>query len=170
MSEEIVWEGGDAEEEMDPVRVLFLCTGNSCRSQMAEGLLRRVVPVPVVEVISAGTDPRSVHPLAVAIMREIGVDISEQRSKALDPYVGQEFDFAITLCDEAQKACPSFPGTAKHIHWPLRDPAAAEGSELERLTVFRAVRNELSGRIEGMLRDIFERLLEKAYVKAEVRI
>ena len=162
LSEAIVWEGG-TEGEMEPVRILFLCTGNSCRSQMAEGLLRRVVPVPVVEVISAGTDPKPVHPLAVAIMREIGVDISGQRSKALDPYIGQEFDFAITLCDEAQKTCPSFPGTAQHIHWPLADPAAAEGSEQERLEVFRGVRNELSEHIERLLKGIFERLLENAY-------
>ena len=132
---------------------------------MAEGLLRRVVPTPVVEVVSAGTDPKPVHPLAVLAMREISVDISNQQSKSLQPFLNQEFDFAITLCDEAQQACPSFPGSAQHLHWPLRDPAAAEGSEGERLGAFRAVRNELSGRIEGLLTGIFERLLEKTYAE-----
>ena len=145
--------------------MLFLCTGNSCRSQMAEGLLRRVVPTPVVEVVSAGTDPKPVHPYAILAMREIGVDISAQQSKSLQPFVEQEFDFAITLCDEAQKACPSFPGSAQHLHWPLADPAAAEGPEETRLEAFRAVRNELSGRIEGMLTGIFERLLENTYAE-----
>lgn len=162
LSEE-VFPRGVFEKEMEPVRVLFLCTGNSCRSQMAEGLLRRVVPTPVVEVVSAGTAPKPVHPYSVLAMREIGVDISAQQSKSLQPFVEQEFDFAITLCDEAQQACPSFPGSARHLHWPIPDPAAAEGSEQERLGVFRAVRNELSGRIEGLLRGIFERLLEKTY-------
>ena len=155
--------GSPVEKEMEPVRVLFLCTGNSCRSQMAEGLLRRVVPTPVVEVVSAGTDPRPVNPFAALAMREIGVDISAQQSKSLQPFLDQEFDFAITLCDEAQQACPSFPGSARHLHWPLTDPAAAEGSERKRLEAFRAVRNELSGRIDGMLTGIFERLLEKTY-------
>jgi len=150
---------------MEPVRVLFLCTGNSCRSQMAEALLRRVVPTPVVEVVSAGTDPKPVHPYAVLAMREIGVDISTQQSKSLRPFRDQEFDFAITLCDITQQACPSFPGSARHLHWPLADPAAAEGPEAERLAAFRAVRNKLSGHIEGLLRGIFERLLEKTYAE-----
>lgn len=148
---------------MQPVRVLFLCTGNSCRSQMAEGLLRRVVPPPVAEVLSAGTDPRAVDPDAVLAMGEIGVDISEQRPKSLEQFADQEFDFAITLCDEAQRACPSFPGTARHLHWPLPDPAAASGSEKERRKAFRAVRNELSGRIDGLLQAIFARVLENAH-------
>jgi len=132
---------------------------------MAEALLRRVVPTPVVEVVSAGTDPQPVHPQAVLAMREIGVDISTQQSKSLQPFLDQEFDFAITLCDEAQQACPSFPGSARHLHWPLADPAAAEGSAEARREVFRAVRNELSERIEGMLTGIFERLLEKTYAE-----
>jgi len=162
LSEEIFSQGA-VEREMEPVRVLFLCTGNSCRSQMAEGMLRRVVPTPVVEVMSAGTDPKPVHPDAVLAMREIGVDISAQQSKSLEPFREQEFDFAITLCDEAQRACPSFPGSARHLHWPITDPAAAEGSEAERRAVFRAVRNEISERIDGLLAGIFERLLEKTY-------
>ena len=148
---------------MGPVRVLFLCTGNSCRSQMAEGLLRRVVPPAVVEVASAGTNPKPVHPDAVRIMRESLLDISRQRSKSLDLFRGQEFDYVITLCDEAQEACPTFPGAARRLHWSLPDPAAAEGAEEERLAAFRAVRNDLATRIEGMLEGILDRLLERAY-------
>jgi arsenate reductase len=149
---------------MIPIRVLFLCTGNSCRSQMAEGLLRRVVPPPVAEVLSAGTNPKPLHPNAIRVMAEIGVDISGQRSKALEPLLGQKFDFAITLCDEAQQSCPRFPDATRHLHWSIPDPAAAEGSEAERLLAFRAARNELSGHIEELLQGLFERLLEKSYV------
>ena len=149
---------------MHPVRVLFLCTGNSCRSQMAEGLLRRIVPPAVVEVASAGTSPKPVHPDAVRIMREILVDISAQRSKSLDQFSEQKFDYVITLCDEAQEACPTFPGAAQRLHWGLPDPAAARGAEEERLAAFRAVRNDLATRIDGLLEDIFGKLLEKAYV------
>ncbi|MGH9786965.1 MAG: arsenate reductase ArsC [Terriglobia bacterium] len=148
---------------MHPVRVLFLCTGNSCRSQMAEGLLRRIVPPAVVEVASAGTNPKPVHPDAIRIMREILVDISAQRSKPLDQFLGREFDYVITLCDEARQVCPTFPGAAERHHWSLPDPAAAQGPEEERLAAFRAVRNDLATRIDGMLESIFGKLLEKAY-------
>ena len=148
---------------MRPVRILFLCTGNSCRSQMAEGLLRRIVPSAVVEVASAGTDPKPVHPDAIRTLREILVDISAQRSKSLDPFLGQAFDYVITLCDEAQATCPTFPGAAQRLHWSLPDPAAARGTEEERLAVFRGVRDDLATRIDGMLEGIFGRLLEKAY-------
>jgi arsenate reductase len=151
------------EKEMAPVRVLFLCTGNSCRSQMAEALLRRVAPASVMEVVSAGTDPKPVHPDAIRAMREIRVDISGQHSKPLEPYMRQEFDFAITLCDEAQQACPAFPGAARSLHWSLPDPAVVNGSREERIALFRAVRNEISERIDGLLPAIFDRLLEKAY-------
>ncbi len=154
---------GMVEKEVQPVRVLFLCTGNSCRSQMAEALLRRAVPTPVVEVASAGTDPKPMHPNVILAMREIDVDISAQRSKSLQPFPEQDFDYAITLCDDAQGRCPSFPGTARHLHWPLTDPAATEGTEEERLEAFRSVRNELSVRIEGLFPEIFERLLERTY-------
>ena len=148
---------------MQPVRVLFLCTGNSCRSQMAEGLLRRIVPPAVVEVASAGTNPKPVHRNAIGIMREILVDISRQQSKSLDQFLGQEFDYVITLCDEAQEVCPTFPGAAQLLHWGLPDPAAVQGSEEERLAAFRAVRNQLATRMDGMLEGIFAKLLEKAY-------
>ena len=148
---------------MHPVRVLFLCTGNSCRSQMAEGLLRRIVPPAVGEVASAGTNPKPVHPDAIRIMREILVDISGQQSKSLDQFLGREFDYVITLCDEAQEACPTFPGAVERFHWGLPDPAAVRGAEEERLAAFRTVRNDLATRIDGLLEDIFGKLLEKAY-------
>ena len=130
---------------------------------MAEGLLRRLVPPEVLETASAGTAPKPVHPDAVRSMKEIGIDISAQRSKSLDLFWGQEFDFVLTLCDEAQQACPAFPGAAQQIHWSLPDPAAAQGTEEARMTVFRSVRGELAARINGLLPEIFDRLLRKAY-------
>ena len=151
------------EKEVQPLRVLFLCTGNSCRSQMAEALLRRAVPTPALEVASAGTHPKPVHPNAILAMREIDVDISAQRSKSLQPFLKQDFDYAITLCEDAERTCPSFPGTARRLHWPLPDPAAAEGAEAERLEAFRSARNKLSARIEGLLPEILDRLLERMH-------
>jgi len=148
---------------MPTVRILFLCTGNSCRSQMAEGLLRRLVPPGVGEIVSAGTDPKPVHRDAIWNMAEIGIDISTQRSKSLDEFLGQEFDYAITLCEEAQQSCPAFPGAARCLHWSLPDPAAAQGTDRERMAVFRTVRNELSARIEALMEGILDRFLLKAY-------
>ena len=148
---------------MPTVRILFLCTGNSCRSQMAEGLLRRLVPPGVGEVVSAGTDPKPVNRDAIWSMAEIGIDISGQLTKSLDAFLGQEFDYAITLCDEAQQACTEFPGAARRLHWNLRDPAAAQGSDRERMVVFRTVRNELAARIEELMEGILDRFLLKAY-------
>ena len=140
------------------MRVLFLCTGNSCRSQMAEGLLRWVGGS-VVDVVSAGTDPRPVHPDAVRALREIGLDISRQKSKSAEPYLGQRFDYVITLCDAARESCPVFPGAARTLHWSLPDPAAASGSEAERLQEFRKVREQLSGLIDELLAEMMEGFL-----------
>ncbi len=123
-------------------RVLFLCTGNSARSQMAEGLLRWLAGERF-DVFSAGSHPTSLRPEAVAVMQELGVDISGQRSKSMDEFLGQEFDYVITVCDNARQACPTFPGRAVRIHWSLEDPAAAGGPIEERLTVFRLVRDRL---------------------------
>ena len=148
---------------MPTIRVLFLCAGNSCRSQMAEGLLRRLVPPGVGEVVSAGTAPKPVHGDAIRILAEIGIDISAQRSKPLEEFLGQEFDYAITLCDEAQQTCPAFPGAARRLHWSLPDPAAAQGTDRERMAAFRTVRNELAARIEGLMEGILDRFLFKAY-------
>jgi arsenate reductase len=124
------------------MRVLILCTGNSARSQMAEGLLRHDGGA-AFEVASAGTKPTHVRPEAIAAMREIGIDISGHRSKSVDEFVGQGFDFVITVCDSARESCPVFPATTRRIHWSLDDPAAVQGSDEERLAAFRRIRDEL---------------------------
>ena len=127
-------------------RVLILCTGNSARSQMAEGLLRHE-GVDRFEVFSAGTKPSHVRPEAIAAMAEIGLDISGHRSKSVDEFVGQDLDFVITVCDNAKETCPVFPGAVKRLHWPFEDPAAVEGSEEVRKAAFRRIRDRIHGRI-----------------------
>ena len=132
---------------LDRRRVLFLCTGNAARSQMAEGFLRSHGS-DSFDVHSAGTDPADmVHPLAVRTMAESGVDISHQCPKDLWHFVAERWDFVITTCDRANENCPVFPGVQERIHWSFRDPAAAEGSEEERLQVFRRVRDEILTRV-----------------------
>jgi len=125
----------------DKKRVLILCTGNSARSQMAEGLLRHDAPGWDVE--SAGTRPSSVKPEAIAAMREVGIDISGHRSKSVAEFEGQRFDLVITVCDNARETCPVFFGAAERLHRSFEDPAAVEGSEEVRLAAFRRVRDEL---------------------------
>ena len=138
---------------MNRSRVLFLCTGNSARSQMAEGLLRDKAG-DRFEAFSAGLEPTAVHPMAVAAMAEIGIDISGQRSKSLTEYLGKEhFGYLITVCDHAAANCPMFPGVANRLHWSLVDPAAAEGSDEERMEVFRRVRDRLAALIDEFLAD-----------------
>jgi arsenate reductase len=127
-------------------RVLILCTGNSARSQMAEGLLRHEAG-DRFEVFSAGTRPSRVRPEAIAVMAEIGLDISDHRSKSVDEFVGQDLDFVITVCDNAKETCPIFPGGVKRLHWPFEDPAAVEGSEEVRKVAFRRIRDQIHGRI-----------------------
>ena len=131
-------------------RVLILCTGNSARSQMAEGLLRQDGGGRF-EVESAGTEPSHVRPLAIEAMSEIGIDISDHRSKSVDEFAGREFDYVITVCDNANERCPVFPGTTERIHWSFDDPAMAEGSEAFRLAVFRRVRDEIRERLAGFI-------------------
>lgn len=131
-------------------RVLILCTGNSARSQMAEGLLREMAG-DRYDVFSAGSKPSVVNPLAIEVMREIGIDISGQRSKHLNEYLKQPFDYVITVCDEAAETCPLFPGRAERIHWSFPDPAAAQGSHEERLDVFRRVRDAIAGHVRQWL-------------------
>jgi arsenate reductase len=123
-------------------RVLILCTGNSARSQMAEGLLRHDGG-PEYEVFSAGTQPSYVRPEAIQVMREAGIDILGHRSKSVDEFTGQYFDYVITVCDNAKESCPTFPATTKRIHWSLEDPAAVKGSEEQRLAEFRRIRDQL---------------------------
>ena len=129
-----------------PKRVLILCTGNSARSQMAEGLLRHHGGSQF-EVFSAGTEPSHVRPQAIEVMREIGIDIYGHRSKSVDEFANQKFDYVITVCDNARERCPIFPAGTERIHWSFDDPAAAEGDEAARLTVFRHVRDEIKDRI-----------------------
>jgi arsenate reductase len=131
-------------------RVLFLCTHNSARSQMAEGLLRHLAGGRF-EAFSAGTEATHVRPLAVRAMGEIGVDISGQVSKTLDRYLHEPFDHVITVCDDANEACPFFPGAKSRLHWSFEDPSKAEGSEEERLAVFRSARDRIRRRIEDDL-------------------
>jgi arsenate reductase len=131
-------------------RVLFLCVHNSARSQMAEGLLR-AWGSDSYEVASAGSVATEVRPLAIRAMAEIGIDISGQWSKTSDAFAGQTFDYAITVCDESREACPYFPGATTQLHWSFDDPAAATGTEEERLAVFRRVRDEIAARIRAEL-------------------
>jgi arsenate reductase len=125
-------------------RVLILCTGNSARSQMAEGLLRHAAGERF-EVESAGTRPGRVRPEAIAVMKELGIDISGHRSKHVDEFEGQRFDYVLTVCDNARERCPVFFGPAKRLHRDFEDPAALQGTEEERLALFRRVRDEIRG-------------------------
>ena len=131
-------------------RVLILCTGNSARSQMAEGLFRHEGG-DRYEVFSAGTRPSLVRPEAIAVLAEIGIDISGQRSKSVDEFAAQPLDLVITVCDNAKEACPMFPGRTRRLHWPFEDPAGIEGSEDERKAAFRRVRDQIRHRIQAFL-------------------
>lgn len=129
----------------DRVRVFVLCTGNSARSQMAEGYLNTLYP-DKVEAVSAGSRPSGyVHPLSIQVMQEEDIDISENRSKNMTEFTGQQFDYVITVCDSAAEECPVFPGS-NQMHWGFVDPAAAEGSEDEKLAVFRDIRNQIKAK------------------------
>lgn len=123
-------------------RVLILCTGNSARSQMAEGLLRHDAGDRFL-VESAGTKPSTVRPEAIAVMKELGIDISGHRSKSVDEFAVRQFDYVLTVCDNAKESCPVFPGNTMTIHQSFQDPTALQGSEHDRLAVFRRVRDEL---------------------------
>ncbi len=141
-----------AAAETERSRVLFLCTHNSARSQMAEGQLRHLAG-DRFEAHSSGTEATHVRPLAVRAMEEIGVDISGQESKTLERYLREPFDHVITVCDEANEACPFFPGAGNRLHWSFEDPSRAEGSEEERLAVFRSVRDRIRDRVQAELVD-----------------
>ncbi len=137
------------------VRVLFLCTHNSSRSQMAEGFLQARGGGRYA-AFSAGTQPRAVHPLAVQVMAEDGIDIGEPAghyAKGLDTFAGQPFDLVVTVCDDAREQCPFFAGARRQEHWGFPDPSAATGTEQERLTVFREVRDAIAARIDQFLRE-----------------
>ncbi len=135
---------------MSKLRVLVLCTGNSCRSQMAEGFFR-YLGRERVDVFSAGLSPKGVHPLAIKVMAEIGIDISKQTSNNLDEYLSLKFDYLITVCDNAAANCPVFPGEGRRLHWPFDDPASATGTEEEILAEFRRIRDQIGAAVRRFL-------------------
>jgi arsenate reductase (thioredoxin) len=131
-------------------RVLFLCTHNSARSQMAEGFLRHVAG-DRLEVASAGTEATRVHPLAVRAMAEVDIDLSTHSSKTVDTLLDRPWDYVITVCDSANERCPVFPGHTRRLHWSFADPSQATGSADERLATFRRVRDEIRARLKDWL-------------------
>ncbi|HEX6473571.1 MAG TPA: arsenate reductase ArsC [Candidatus Limnocylindria bacterium] len=131
---------------MDQLRVLFVCTHNSARSQMAEGFLREY-GAGRFEAFSAGTEATGVRPEAIQAMAEVGIDISGQQSKKVDRFIGERFAWVITVCDQAREACPVFPGAEETAHWGFDDPSEAEGGEDERMAVYRRVRDEIARRV-----------------------
>ncbi len=143
-----------------PIRVLFVCTGNSARSLMAEGLVRHKGGA-AFDVHSAGTEPRGVNPLTLRVLAEAGIDASWARSKSVDEYLGELFEYVVTVCDEARQVCPAFPGGNNALDWGYQDPAEAQGTEDERLVVFRRVFIQLGERISQFvplaLRELRER-------------
>ena len=137
---------------MTKARVLFLCTHNSARSQMAEGFLRAMAG-DRFEIASAGTEATRVHPLALRAMEEVGISLAGQTSKTLDRFLGKPWDYVITVCDSANERCPVFPAQTRRIHWSFDDPSRATGTEEERLPTFRRVRDEILDRLRGWLAD-----------------
>lgn len=134
------------------LNVLILCTGNSARSQMAEGFLNHI-GAGRFEAYSAGVEPKGLNPHAVKVIGEVGIDISHHKSKNLEVYLNDKFDFVITVCDSANEKCPVFPGDYERIHWSFDDPAGMEGDEETKLAVFRRVRDEIKDRINAWIAD-----------------
>ena len=133
-------------------RVLFVCTGNRARSQMAEGLLRALAG-DSFDVYSAGTMPSGLSDLTIGAMREIGIDVSAQRSKSVDEFAGQAFDYVITVCDSARQICPTFPGEGERLHWDVADPSDIEARGVPLIGAFRIARDDLRARIEPFLQN-----------------
>jgi arsenate reductase len=131
-------------------RVLLICTKNSARSQMAEALVHHDL-AGRVEAFSAGTEPSSVHPMAVVVMKEVGIDIAHHRSKSMDEFADKKFDYVITLCDQANESCPVFFGGTQRLHMGFDNPAAVPGSEAEKLSAFRKVRDQIREKVVGFL-------------------
>jgi arsenate reductase len=129
-------------------RILFLCTRNSCRSQMAEGFAKKMLPK-VLKIFSAGLEPKGVHPIAVKVMQEVGIDISKQKSKNISEIPIDKIDLVVTLCGDAAERCPVFPGKVKKIHWEIENPAKAQGNDKEIAIVFRKVRDKIKFHIEN---------------------
>ena|SRR5258707_6284540 len=140
--------------------VLILCTGNSARSQMAEGLLREIAGTRFL-IFSAGSNPSAVNPFAIQVMRERGIDISGHRSKHLSEFTNQLFDYVITVCDDMAEHCPVFPGRAERIHWSFPDPAKFVGSDEEKLEIFRQTRDAIEQRLKTWIAEMPVRSAEK---------
>jgi len=141
---------------MDPIRVLFLCTHNSARSQIAEALLQHDGGSDF-EVVSAGTEATRVNPCAVRVLAEAGIDWSHAESKAIDRFLDQRFDYVITVCDRAKEACPVFPGSEQTLHWGLDDPSDVDGTDDVRLAAFRRTRTQLSARLGPFIESVLQR-------------
>ena len=137
---------------MNKKKVIFICTGNACRSQMAEGILRSM-DENSFEVFSAGSHPSKLHPASVVVMNEIGIDISHHKSESIDSYINSGIDIVITVCDDAQKFCPTFPGEVKQIHWSIDDPYHGWSANDEDLPPYRETRDELIRRIKKLLKN-----------------
>lgn len=135
------------------MKTLFLCTGNSARSQIAEALLRLRVgqAAMLVEAASAGTDPQGVNPLRIEVLAELGIDADAAVSEHLDRYIDEPWDRVITVCDRAAQSCPSFPGAAERLHWAIADPAAVQGDHERRLAAFRVARDALDDRVRALI-------------------
>ncbi|BBB47389.1 arsenate reductase ArsC [Pelolinea submarina] len=139
---------------MEKPRVLFLCTGNSARSQMAEALLRKMAGNHF-EVHSAGLEPTVIHPMTIKVLEEIGIDASQQYAKPLTTYLGKtQFSYLVTVCSKAEERCPFFPGMGQRLHWPFEDPAAFEGNDKEKLDYFRTIRDQIQARIQQWLSEL----------------
>ena len=141
---------GSVDAPIRPIRVLVVCTGNSARSLMAEALFRQHGG-PDFEVHSAGTEPKGINPLTERVLDEAGLDHSWARSKSVDEFLGQRFDYVITVCDQARAVCPVFPGVHETLHWGYEDPAAVEGTEEQRLAAFRSTLTMMAGRIQSFI-------------------
>jgi arsenate reductase len=137
----------------DTIKVMFVCTGNSARSQMAEGFARHFGQGRV-EAYSAGMEPSRLNPFAVTVMRERGIDISHQQSKAFDENLARRMDIVVTVCGNADERCPVLPPEVKRLHWPLEDPAAARGSDAEILAKFRESRDQIEGKVRNLVQTV----------------
>jgi len=146
---EAIWPAGREDVE-NPFKIMFVCTGNSARSQMAEGFVRHFGEGRI-EAYSAGMEPSRLNPFAVAVMQEKGIDISHQRSKAFDENLARRMDVVVTVCGNADERCPVLPPEVKRLHWPLEDPAAAKGSEAEILEEFRGVRDQIEEKVRDLV-------------------
>ena len=133
-----------------PIRVLFVCTGNSARSQIAEAMLGKLGGEDFA-AFSAGTDPKGVNPYSIRVLREVGIDWSKARSKSVEAFLGMPFDHVITVCDRARETCPVFPGAHDTLHWGLDDPAEVDGSDAERLEAFRQTYREVDARVRPFI-------------------